>query len=128
VAISASALTHERERYLSIGFDAFIAKPFLAEEIYDCLASLLRIEYEYIDVDEEDAESLDVSQITLPDELFSRLKEAAELYSVTELKQYLGEVHKHNPDIYRFADHLRELVEKEDMEEILNLLDQIQKK
>jgi len=128
VAISASALIHERERYFKIGFDAFIAKPFLAEEVYNCLASLLRIEYKYADVDEKDAESLDVSQITLPDELFSRLKEAAELYSVTELKQYLGELDKHNPDIYRFADHLRELVEKEDMEEILNLLDQVQKK
>ena len=29
VAISASALTHQQERYSEIGFDAFIAKPFL---------------------------------------------------------------------------------------------------
>ena len=128
VAISASALTHERERYFNIGFDSFIAKPFLAGEVYHCLASLLRVEYKYADVDEKDAESLDLAQIILPDELFWRLKEAAEIYSITELKQYLGELDKHNPDIYRFADHLRELVEKEDMEEILNLLNQVQKK
>jgi signal transduction histidine kinase/ligand-binding sensor domain-containing protein/CheY-like chemotaxis protein len=48
VAISASALSHEREEYLSIGFDAFIAKPFLSDQIYDCLRSLLHIEYQYL--------------------------------------------------------------------------------
>ena len=50
VAISASALTHQQERYSEIGFDAFIAKPLLAERIYDCLASLLHVEYEYTDI------------------------------------------------------------------------------
>lgn len=128
VAISASALTHERDRYFELGFDAFIAKPFLAEEVYNCLASLLHIEYKYADADDKDAEDLDFSTITLPDELFSRLKGAAEFYSITELKQYLNEWDKGNPEIHRFTDYLRELVEKEDMEEILNLLDQVQKR
>ena len=47
VATSASALEHEREEYLKAGCDDFVAKPFRAERIYDCLQHLLGVEFEY---------------------------------------------------------------------------------
>jgi CheY-like chemotaxis protein len=47
VAVSASALIHEQQGYLNAGFDAFIPKPFERQQIYDCLANLLNVEYKY---------------------------------------------------------------------------------
>ena len=45
VATSASALAHERERYLKAGADDFVAKPFRAERIYRCLEQLLGVDF-----------------------------------------------------------------------------------
>jgi len=47
VAVSASALAHERRHYIDEDFDAFIGKPFGMEQVYTCLADLLGAEYEY---------------------------------------------------------------------------------
>ena len=71
VAVSASALKHERQTYLETGFDGFIPKPFRFERISECLVTLLAVEYE-------------TSEVSLPEELLMRLKGAAELYRVTD--------------------------------------------
>ena len=47
VAMSASALEHERERYLKAGCDDFVAKPFRAERICRCLQNLLDIKHQF---------------------------------------------------------------------------------
>ncbi|MBI1929035.1 response regulator [Candidatus Poribacteria bacterium] len=53
VAISASALAHQQEKYLLSGFDAFIPKPYRSEMLYHCLETLLGVAYEYADEDAE---------------------------------------------------------------------------
>jgi signal transduction histidine kinase/CheY-like chemotaxis protein len=128
VAISASVLEHERKMFLEVGFDDFIAKPFRFERICECLAQLLHVEYEYTtSVSAEDAEklSLVLSTITIPENLFLRLKKAAELYSVTELESYLDEVSQLSEDGRLLAEHLRRLSLSYDMEAILKVLSEI---
>jgi len=90
VAISASALEHERREYLEVGFDDFIDKPFGFERLYECMAKLLGVTYTYDEVAEDVA--LDVSSCTLPKELHERIVNAAEVYSVTELDRYFDEL------------------------------------
>ena len=126
VAGSASALTHERERYLAAGFEAFIPKPFLAERIYNCLANLLEVEYEYADEEAKQAAPLDLSEIELPEDLLLRLRNAAELYSTTELKGYLDEVERLGESGRRLAGHLRSLLESYDMKGIEEVLAEIE--
>ena len=41
IALTASAMEHEREFILSHGFDAFIAKPIIAKEFFDVLSEVL---------------------------------------------------------------------------------------
>jgi CheY-like chemotaxis protein len=41
IALTASALLHERDSYMLEGFDEFIGKPFLFETIYTCLRKQL---------------------------------------------------------------------------------------
>ena len=125
VAVSASALVHEQERYLKIGFDAFIAKPFLAEQIYACLANLLHVEYEYADIDSEDDMPLELPQLKLPEDTLARLKSAAELYSTTELKNCLNEVEQLSETGRRLAEHLRQYLQSYDMEAILNIVSKL---
>jgi CheY-like chemotaxis protein len=118
VAVSASALAHEREKYLSIGFDAFLAKPFLAKQVYDCLADILHIQYEYRDA----VLSIDISEIVLPEALLLRLKEAAEFGQVTELEESLDELRQMGEAECLLSQQLLELSRNLDMNAILDIL------
>ena len=124
VAISASTLAHERERYLSEGFDAFVPKPFLAEQIYECLATLLHIEYEEFDADQQSKK--DLLDVTIPQELLHRLKEAAEFYRTTQLQELLDELRLLGEDGARLAEHLSSRVRNFDMKAILGILERIE--
>ena len=128
VAISASTLHHERQQYLETGFDAFIPKPFRAEQVYACLADLLQVEYDYAPTPEPDgagAKPLDWSRIRLPDPLLERLEQAAGIYSVTELESHLAEVEDLGTEEQHLAVHMRELSEQFDMNGILDILKEI---
>jgi DNA-binding response OmpR family regulator len=122
VAISASALNHEKQKYLDAGFDAFIAKPFLAEKVYDCLATLLHVEYEYTDTKTPGDREVDLSTLELPVSILRRMKAAAERYSSTELKNCLDEAEQLGDDGRRLADYLRSHLQNYDVEAILSVL------
>ncbi len=92
VAVSASGAVHDQQRYLKAGFDVFIGKPFRSEEIYERLAQLLPIQYQYREVDATSALPPDVSKIKLPDHLLSRLQRAAESRNITALRECLKEM------------------------------------
>ena len=134
VAVSASALDHERQQFLETGFDRFIPKPVRAEQVYACLADLLQVEYDYASTptptptpsaDSAEAPAPDWSRIRLPDSLLVRLAKAAELHSVTELERYLSEMEALGADEQHLAAHLRDLSEQYDMDGIRNILKDI---
>ena len=128
VAVSASALDHERQQFLEAGFDRFIPKPVRAEQVYACLTDLLQVKYDYAatsGTDNAEAPALDWNQIRLPDRLLARLAEAAELHSVTELGRHLREMEALGADEQRHAAHLRDLSERYDMDGIRNILKDI---
>jgi len=91
VAHSASAFDHEQHRYLDAGFDDFFAKPFRYERVCECLSSVLEI-----DLDPEPRPPADSpavpSAFILPVGLASRLRLAAEIHNVTELRACIDEV------------------------------------
>ena len=125
VAISASALRHEEEEYFQAGFDDFIGKPFRFERLCECLANVLSVEYEYAESVASplngDTE-IDLTKVVLPEELLSRLKDAAELYNVTRLERYLSEVDQLGGDAHLLAEHLRALSQNNEIDEIINIL------
>jgi signal transduction histidine kinase/DNA-binding response OmpR family regulator len=127
VATSASVLEHERASYLEAGCHDFAAKPFRAERIYACLRHLLKVEFVYKQVSPELAEgpAIDLSQITLPEDLVSRMVMAAELHSTTVLKNCLKEVEQFGPGEQRLAEHLRGFLTSYDMDTIQRIIAQI---
>ncbi|MGC3990005.1 MAG: ATP-binding protein [Chthoniobacteraceae bacterium] len=126
VAMSASALAHERDRCLQGGCDDFIAKPFRFDRLCDCLARLLDVEFESAaPVHEEQESPLDLGQVTLTEDLSLRLMMAAELHSATVLKNCLREVENIGPAGERLAEHLRTFLRSYDMETIQKIVAQI---
>lgn len=47
VAITASVFDHQREKFIKLGCNEFIAKPFRISHIHDCVQKLLDVEFEY---------------------------------------------------------------------------------
>ena len=79
VAVSASALVHERELYTRKGFDAFLPKPFDPEELCRCLIAQLGIDFGPEPVEgggpSPDTEvSREVGEVRLPDFAIDRTR------------------------------------------------------
>ncbi len=128
VAMSASALEHERERYLKAGCDDFVSKPFRAEQIYRCLANLLGVKFVPREKPKNQSEpeiSIDLGQLSLSDDLALRLTTAAELHSATVLKSCLQEVEQLGKPGVRLAQHLRRFLASYDMKTIQRIVAQI---
>ena len=123
VAVSASALEHQRKQFMEEAvFDDFIAKPVRAERVYECLANLLHVEYEYKDVE---TLQIDSDKIVLPENLLLHLREVAEFGSVTELEELLDEVRQIGEHGHLLAEHIHELSQNLDMDAILGILEGI---
>jgi signal transduction histidine kinase/ActR/RegA family two-component response regulator len=122
VAVSASALQHERERYLAVGFDAFLAKPIVTQQVYQCLASLLHVEF----TREASEQGLsEMYTVVLPHDLYRGIKHAAETYRVTQLDRYFDAVAQFGLSGQQLAARLRERKQRGDMEGIIHLLAQL---
>ena len=123
VAVSASALEHEQQQYLDMGFERFIGKPFRAERIFQTLSELLNIQFEYADPNTQpDDIDLNFDNIQLPTDILTKLKEAAELSNVTELERILDDLKTQNPEASDFTAHLQSLSQDFQMDQILQIL------
>jgi signal transduction histidine kinase/DNA-binding NarL/FixJ family response regulator len=119
VAVSASVLKHEQQKYFEAGFDDFVPKPVDAGRVYKCMENLLDIQYEY---DVVDSAQLDFSSVVVPEELLQRLNTAAEIYNVTKLTEYLDELASLGEEAKSLAKYLRGLIRSYDMDAILKTL------
>ena len=127
VAVSASAMEHERQQYLDMGFERFIDKPLRDERVFACLADLLKVEFVYAEPDSEDtAIGLEIEALVLPEGVLPQLREAADQANVTELERVLDDLGEESPELGRFASHLRDLSQDFKMNDILNILEKCQ--
>ncbi len=123
VAISASAFTHDEQAYRQAGFDAFISKPFVIDDLVECLRSTAGVEFESMDSAPAESWTEGQDPPPVPDELLAGLKLAASEYRMTELKELIADVRNSGPETSAFASHLAELAANFDMEQILSLLE-----
>ncbi len=124
VATSASVLGRERERSLAAGCDEFLAKPFRAGQIYDCIARLLDVAFvrRHPAAQSSFVSATDLERITVPEALALRMNEAAERHSATALRGCLDELDDGGGDGRLLADHLRGHLASYDMDIIHQLL------
>jgi PAS domain S-box-containing protein len=88
VAHSATAFTHEASKYLETGFEDFFPKPFRFERLCACLQSLLPDHFAVCDPPSPNNTPPPLLE-PLPASLAQRLRQAAEDYNITALKQCL---------------------------------------
>lgn len=127
VAVSASTLEHEQQEIMGSGFDDFLPKPFRTAQVYECLAKHLNVAFEYRDegAQAEADVSVDFSTLILPEVLYTKLLEAAELYSVTEMEAYFDTMGELGSEHQKLADHLRVLRRKHDIEGIIEIVEEM---
>jgi PAS domain S-box-containing protein len=123
VATSASAFMHEQEGYRDSGFEHVVAKPIRCDQLYECLSTLLGTQFDYVAeplLDESEIPSQ--TDAAIPACIAARLAAAAELYSVTELRQCVDEIERLGPGTHRLCAFLRRCIHDYDMGGILRLL------
>jgi PAS domain S-box-containing protein len=127
VIVTASAFDQNRERYIQLGAQELITKPFRVEQISNCLHKLLDIKFEYETEESPEQKplniyNLDLSKISLSEQLYSELKDAAEMYSITKLERAINKLHCENEEQNQLAAMMIDLLNKLDMDEILDII------
>jgi signal transduction histidine kinase/DNA-binding NarL/FixJ family response regulator len=122
VAVSASALTHQREEYTAAGFDDFLDKPVQMARVFESMTRLLNVSFEE---DTKTDTPVPVPISTLPHDLLRSLTEAAQRHNITDLRRLIGEVETLGDAERIFAAELRNLCGTYDMKAVLAALETI---
>jgi PAS domain S-box-containing protein len=130
VAITASAMQHDREQFLKLGSHEVLLKPFRVNQVFECLKNLLNIDYIYseplpIDTEPQVTHDMDYSQMHIPKAIHHSLKEAAKLHHATGIRQSLPLLIESGKEGKKLADNLNLYLKSYNMKKILSILDQV---
>jgi len=128
VAVTASALAHERQHYIDIGFNDFIDKPFRTEQIYACLALLAGADFEFDTVEESEESEQDmppIGNVLLPAEIREALVAAIKVHSVTQLQEVLEQIDTLGQEERDLSAHLRQMAARFDMRGIQRMIESL---
>ncbi|MCP4751401.1 MAG: response regulator, partial [Proteobacteria bacterium] len=130
VLVTATAYDHEFDALKSSGCDQLIKKPFLFERICQALKELLAVTFIY---DDETAttetheavvgEKRDFSNVKLPQELYQRLKESAELSLITEVKKAVREIDDLGPEMSNLVKALQDMLGSYETDNLVEFLE-----
>lgn len=123
VAVTASAFKEQQQEILDAGMDDFVRKPYRFDEIYDCLARQLQVEYRY-DVDQstpiDAALAVDAAALSaLPATLRQQLRDALLSLDCERIAQVIERIGDVDPVL---AKALAQCADTFDYSPILNAL------
>jgi signal transduction histidine kinase/DNA-binding NarL/FixJ family response regulator len=122
VAVSASALAHERDSYLSAGFDEFLSKPVQLTVLQDCLVRLLGVAF---DTAPQAIPPVAAPAPAVPGALHRSLRDAASRHNITDLKRHLTALEALGDEERALAARLRGHCATYDMQAIGRLLEDL---
>ncbi len=135
VVITASVLKSEENSYKEMGIHEFITKPFRLNKIIHCIDKLLEVDFEYRDEEppNEDAskqcslgmDTPDYSKICLPKDLYSKLKVASEINSITEIEKTVNILQNMDENCIKLAAQIERYMEKYEMGPILEIVEKL---
>ena len=107
-----------------------VGKPFIREEIFETLAQLLNVEFEYEEsIDHRPAEQrslgLDISSITLPEEQLNAIKAATQAGRVTKVHELLDTLKNESLITKNLWQHLKHLTNELDLDSVYGIVDKI---
>ena len=124
---SATAFSHEANKYLETGFEDFFPKPFRFERLCECLQNLLPDRFdsaEHTAGNDSDGSRSEVAPLSHA--IMEMMKQAALDYNVTALKEALAILKQQHPDQVVLHNELSRLVMAFNMDAIIGYLHQDQ--
>ena len=116
-------------------FDDYISKPFRIERIFKCIQSLLGVEFDkeknhrgnnnQNSKKTSSSQEIDLSQIIIPVQSFFKIKDTIDEGNIPELKNELDQLCHLGEDGKFLNKKLTPLAEKNELEEILTVLENI---
>lgn len=133
VGVTASAFSHERETMLSAGCTLVIGKPFRMEQIFQCIQSLLQVEYDYQNVNESHNKqfgknpgtSSEFSNLQIPVKLFLEIKDRVDNKDSTGLVEQFAQLSTLGKKGKLLESRLSTFVKEDNFEGIMDLLEKI---
>ena len=136
VALTASVFHQEKKEVFDEIFDDYISKPFRIERIFKCIQTLLDVELkkETTPRDKKNTppdkkavplKEIDLSQITIPVQLFFKIKDIIEEENIPQLKTVLDQLQLLGEDGEFLNKKLAPLVENNELEEVLTVLERV---
>ncbi|OUR64619.1 hypothetical protein A9Q79_04770 [Methylophaga sp. 42_25_T18] len=126
VMISASVFEHHQEMYRREGVDGFIGKPFVREKLFELLAQLLDINYDYTIDNSQSSEQrtteLDYAAVTLPEALLNDIAAAVQSGQITKINALIDFLESEQFIGLDLAQHLRYLADDFDFEAVLDVV------
>lgn len=124
VAISASTLEQHQSFFTDQGFAGYLGKPFLVNELYQCLQNVTHAEFEY-----ETAVLTNVSDISTeihwPEpETLHQIQKAAELCLVSDIEAQLEKLGQENQSYQAFILRVKHYLSQYDMDGLQEFLGQ----
>lgn len=119
IAITASGLLRQADYYLQAGFDDFLAKPFLFDQVCERIKKHLAVgftEREPAAAVAEKTKHIQASQCRIPADLQQRLLRAAETNALTEIEAGIEELRQLDADSGLLVDRIANLAANYDME------------
>jgi signal transduction histidine kinase/CheY-like chemotaxis protein len=112
VAVTASALTEQRDEMLRAGMNDFVRKPYRFNEIYECLSKQLGVRYTYADTHaQEEASEVELTAemlAVLPPDLRRELHDALESLESERISAAIQQIAPHDPTLHQTLSHLAE--------------------
>jgi PAS domain S-box-containing protein len=111
VAVTASAFEEQRSEILLAGMDGLVRKPYRAQEIYDCLARQLGVEYFY---DEQSKPAVEPVVLTaamlsvLPDQLRRALETAVTSLESERIDEVIAQIADYDKTVQAALSQLAE--------------------
>ena len=121
IAVSASALAHERQLALAQGCDDFLQKPFREQEIFASLQQYLGLQFITAEAITPPVALREL--IPPPADDFIKLYEWVSLGKIDQIQRYAAQLKTLDERYIPVADKLWELAEQLDEEGLLNLLE-----
>ena len=122
VALTASSLAAQKSEFLKAGFDQFIGKPFIFEDILCYLSKALNIEYKFKDIDVEHSNEQEHVETNIPDDIIETLLSYAEDGVATDIKETIETLIENYPI---FSQNVTEFVDEYDFDGLVDFLESI---
>jgi CheY-like chemotaxis protein len=126
ICFTASIFSHQQKRYLDIGFDSYISKPFKPDAILDVLKTHLNVEYDYQEhKPQEEPEDFDFSKVEIPKDIKNQISKSTEISNITSLEKAFDEIKLIKNGGKELAYTLNKFLDKFDMKGIISTIQKL---